>query len=151
VHGAGGGGGNQNVKWLLKGTLTRDFRALVFFIKQPRSPRPLMHRLKPFWIWLWIREDIRLWNCRVRFPYLKKSASDHSRRRPTKNVAQWCHWHCCNIHRRCHWYRCATKIGEYLRGFEAIFEKALTRVSEAQRKKFDEKKSEVENLVSGSL
>jgi hypothetical protein len=35
--------------------------------------------------------------------------------------------------------------------FEAIFEKALTSVSGAQGKLFEEKKPEVDNLVSGSL
>jgi hypothetical protein len=35
--------------------------------------------------------------------------------------------------------------------FEAIFEKALTWGSGTQEKLFDEKKTEVENLVSGSL
>jgi hypothetical protein len=37
-----------------KGTLTRDFRPLGFF-HQTTPPRPLIHRLKPFWIWLRIR------------------------------------------------------------------------------------------------
>jgi hypothetical protein len=35
--------------------------------------------------------------------------------------------------------------------FEAIFENSLTCVSETQGKLFDEKKTEVENLMSGSL
>jgi hypothetical protein len=36
-------------------------------------------------------------------------------------------------------HRCATNFVDYLREFEAIFEKALTWVSEAQGKLFDEK------------
>jgi hypothetical protein len=48
-------------------------------------------------------------------------------------------------------HRCATNFVDYLREFKAIFEKDLTRVSWAQGKLFDEKKLEVENLVSGSL
>jgi hypothetical protein len=39
----------------------------------------------------------------------------------------------------------------YLREFEAIFEKALTCVLGTQGMLFDEKKTEVENLVPGSL
>jgi hypothetical protein len=42
-------------------------------------------------------------------------------------------------------------IVEYLREYEAICNKALTRVSGAQMELFDEKKTEVENLVTGSL
>jgi hypothetical protein len=42
-------------------------------------------------------------------------------------------------------------IVDFLREFEAIFKKALTRVSGAQGELFDEKKPKVENLVSGSL
>jgi hypothetical protein len=42
-------------------------------------------------------------------------------------------------------------IVEYLYEYEAICKKALTRVSGAQMELFDEKKSEVENLVTGSL
>jgi hypothetical protein len=40
---------------------------------------------------------------------------------------------------------------EYLREYEAICKKALTRGSRAQMELFDEKKPEVENLVTGSL
>jgi hypothetical protein len=47
------------------------------------------------------------------------------------------------------------KIGgilvDFLRKFEAIFKKALTRVSGAQGELFDDKKPEVEKLLSGSL
>jgi hypothetical protein len=43
-----------------------------------------------------------------------------------------------------------TKKVEYLREYETIFKKALTRVSRAQMELFDEK-PEVENLVTGSL
>jgi hypothetical protein len=39
---------------------------------------------------------------------------------------------------------------KYLREFEAIFKKAVTRVSEAQGELFDEK-TDVKNLVPGSL
>jgi hypothetical protein len=48
----------------------------------------------------------------------------------------------------------ATNYVDYRREFEDIFEKVLTRVSGAQGKLFDEKKSQtkkVENLKSGSL
>jgi hypothetical protein len=41
-------------------------------------------------------------------------------------------------------------IVEYLRKYEAICKKALTRVSGAQMELFDEK-PEVKNLVTGSL
>jgi hypothetical protein len=48
-----------------------------------------------------------------------------------------------------------TKIGDFivdfLREVEAIFKKALTRVSGAWGVLFDKKKPEVENLESGSL
>jgi hypothetical protein len=47
--------------------------------------------------------------------------------------------------------RCATNFVDYLRKFEAIFEKLSTCVSGAQGKLFYEKKTEAENLVSGSL
>jgi hypothetical protein len=40
---------------------------------------------------------------------------------------------------------------EYLREYEAICKKALNRGSAAQMELFDEKKPEVENLVTGSL
>jgi hypothetical protein len=40
---------------------------------------------------------------------------------------------------------------EYLRELEAICKKAFTRGSGAQMELFDEKKPEVENLVTGSL
>jgi hypothetical protein len=46
--------------------------------------------------------------------------------------------------------QCATNFVDYLHEFEDIFEKALTCVSRTQGKLFDEKKTEVENLVSGS-
>jgi hypothetical protein len=42
-------------------------------------------------------------------------------------------------------------IAEYLREYEAICKKALTCESGAQMELFDEKKLEVENLVTGSL
>jgi hypothetical protein len=42
-------------------------------------------------------------------------------------------------------------IVEYLREYEAICKKALTRVSGTQMEFLDEKKPEVENLVTGSL
>jgi hypothetical protein len=51
---------------------------------------------------------------------------------------------------RCHWHRCATNFVDYLRVFEATFEKVLTCVSGTQGKLFDEK-TEVENLMSGPL
>jgi hypothetical protein len=44
-----------------------------------------------------------------------------------------------------------TKKVEYLRKYEAICKKALTRVSGAQMELFDVKRPEVENLVTGSL
>jgi hypothetical protein len=48
-----------------------------------------------------------------------------------------------------------TKIGDFivylLHEFEPIFKKALTHVSGALGELFDEKKPEVENLVSGPL
>jgi hypothetical protein len=46
-----------------KGTLTRDFRPLVFF-HQTTPPRPLIHGLKPFSIWISIRRENRLCNRR---------------------------------------------------------------------------------------
>jgi hypothetical protein len=42
-------------------------------------------------------------------------------------------------------------IIEYLHEYEAICKKASTRVSGAQMELFDEKKPDVENLVTGSL
>jgi hypothetical protein len=48
-------------------------------------------------------------------------------------------------------HSCAVNFDEYLREFEVIFDKALTRVSVAQGKLFEDKNPEVENLVSGSL
>jgi hypothetical protein len=42
-------------------------------------------------------------------------------------------------------------IVEYLREYETICKKVLTCVSGAQMELFDEKKPEVENLVTGSL
>jgi hypothetical protein len=42
-------------------------------------------------------------------------------------------------------------IVEYFREYEVICKKALTRGSRAQKELFDEKKPEVENLVTGSL
>jgi hypothetical protein len=93
----------------------------------------------------------------------KNSVSGHSRRYSTKLVAQrcWCFF-CRNMTRLhsahdtavtftavsltplwqaqwCHWNRCATNFVEYLREFEAIFEKAWTCVSGVQGKLFDEK------------
>jgi hypothetical protein len=47
-------------------------------------------------------------------------------------------------------HRCATNFVDYLREFEAIFENAVTCKSGTQSKLFD-KKTEVENLVAGSL
>jgi hypothetical protein len=44
-------------KKFLKGTLTRDFRPVFFH--QTTSSGSLIHRLKPFRIWLLIREDNR--------------------------------------------------------------------------------------------
>jgi hypothetical protein len=42
-------------RWqLIKGTVSRDFRPLVFF-HQSTPPRALTHRLQPFRIWLRIR------------------------------------------------------------------------------------------------
>jgi hypothetical protein len=40
---------------------------------------------------------------------------------------------------------------EFLSEFESICKKALTRISGAQMELFDEKKQEVENLVTQSL
>jgi hypothetical protein len=54
--------------------------------------------------------------------------------------AQWWHWH-----------RCATKFVDYLREFEVIFEKALTRVSGAQGKLFDKKKLRLKISCQGPL
>jgi hypothetical protein len=55
---------------------------------------------------------------------------------------------------RYHW-QLLTKIGDFVVDFlheiGSLFEKALTRVSGAYGELFDEKKPEVENLVSGSL
>jgi hypothetical protein len=59
-------------------------------------------------VWLPLREDIRLWN--IRFCAMQ----------------------------RLNWHRCTIKFFEYLREFEVILEKALTRVSGAQGKLFDE-------------
>jgi hypothetical protein len=47
----------------VKGTLTRDVQPLFFFHKSTPS-RPQIHGLKPFWIWLRIREGNRLWKRR---------------------------------------------------------------------------------------
>jgi hypothetical protein len=86
---------------VVKGTLTRDFRPLFFSSKN--SPRPLIHGLKPFWIWLRIRGENQLWNRR-------------------------CNWHRCDKKRslvntkilhsifvifaqRCQWLRCACNSG----------------------------------------
>jgi hypothetical protein len=53
-----------NTDSYFKGTVSRDFRPLFFF-HQITSPRPLIYGLKPFCIWLCIREDIWLTNCRL--------------------------------------------------------------------------------------
>jgi hypothetical protein len=44
--------------FLLKGTVSRDFRPLVFF-HQSTPSRALSHRLNPFRIWLRIRRNNR--------------------------------------------------------------------------------------------
>jgi hypothetical protein len=92
---------------------------------------------------------------------IKNSASNYSRRYTKKS---WLHsgvndtavyvtavsmTRLC-ISQRCHWHGCATNFVDYLREFEAIFEKALTCVSGTQGN-WLMKKTEVENLVSGSL
>jgi hypothetical protein len=46
---------------------------------------------------------------------------------------------------------CGDFKAEYLREFVAIFKKAVTRVLVAKGELFDEKKTEDENLMSGSL
>jgi hypothetical protein len=46
---------------LLKGTVSRDFRPSVFF-HQTIPPRALIHGLKPFCIWLGIRQEKRFGN-----------------------------------------------------------------------------------------
>jgi hypothetical protein len=43
---------------MIKGSLTRDFRAQVFF-HESVSPRPISIPLGPFWIFSKIRGDIR--------------------------------------------------------------------------------------------
>jgi hypothetical protein len=50
-----------------KGTVSRDFRLLVFFIKQSPS-RALIHGLKPFRIRIRIRRQNRLCNRQNRLP-----------------------------------------------------------------------------------
>jgi hypothetical protein len=86
-------------------------------------------------------------------------------------MSQWCQWHHYTYHsgvtdsavhvtgvsltllcmsQRCQWHRCATNFVDLLRKYEAIFKKALTRVSGAKGELFDEK-TEVKNLMSGSL
>jgi hypothetical protein len=86
----------------------------------------LMHGLEPFRIWLRIRVDNRhCWlHSDVNDPAVPVTAVSMTQLFPS----QECHWHCC-----------ATNFVEYLREFEAIFEKALTRVTGAQGKLFDEK------------
>jgi hypothetical protein len=64
----------SSVGWFFKGTLTRDFRPLFFH--QTTPPRPLIHGLTPFWIWLQIRGENRIWNRRF--------------------SSQWCQWHRCD-------------------------------------------------------
>jgi hypothetical protein len=51
----------------------------------------------------------------------------------------------------CHWQHCGTNFVNYLREFEAIFEKALTWCIRDPGEVVWWKKTEVENLVSGSL
>jgi hypothetical protein len=87
--------------------------------------------------------------------HVNRSVKDHSRKFLTKSVTQRCHWHRCDMHsgtesdflikkqyveffpkifeqklvaQRCQWHRCGTNFVDYLREFEAIFEKALTCV-----------------------
>jgi hypothetical protein len=48
----------------------------LWFIHQTTPPRPLIHELKPFWIWLWIRKENGLRNHRF--------------------CAQQCQWHRCD-------------------------------------------------------
>jgi hypothetical protein len=58
----------------------------------------------------------------------------------------------CTLHaQRYHWHRCATNFFEYLREFEDIFEKALTSVSGAQGKLYDEETRGRKSRVRVSL
>jgi hypothetical protein len=41
-----------------QGTVSSDFRPSIFSTNN--IPRPFLHRLKPFQIWICVREDIRL-------------------------------------------------------------------------------------------
>jgi hypothetical protein len=89
----------------------------IWFFHQTTSPRPQTIAFKPFWKWLGNREDIRLLN-----------------RRFWRKRYQW---------HRCPWYSGVNDTAvqptfvEYLHEFEAIFDKALTRESEAQMGVFD--------------
>jgi hypothetical protein len=49
------------IQYIIKGTLTRDFRPPVFFY-QTTPPRPLTHGVKPFSIWISIRRENGLCN-----------------------------------------------------------------------------------------
>jgi hypothetical protein len=65
--------------------------------------------------------------------YLYSGVNDNAVRVTEVSITPLC------ILQRCHWHCCATNFVNYLREFEAIFEKALTWVSGTQRKKYDEK------------
>jgi hypothetical protein len=51
----------------VKGTVSREFRPSVFFHKTI-PPRALIHGLKPFWIWLRIRQENLFGNRQNRIP-----------------------------------------------------------------------------------
>jgi hypothetical protein len=187
----------------LKGTLTRDFRPLVF--SSINLPWASVTRVKAFsnissnlrkysrkliaqqWQWhhcawhsgLNFVEYLREWSDTLFFKRKSVSAG-HGTSVPLVPLgnAQLYHWHRCEIHsgantmlwlsQRCQWQHCdfgphiwealatttVTKIGEilvdFLCKFKAIFKKALT-VYQGPRGSFLMKKTEVKNLVSGSL
>jgi hypothetical protein len=91
---------------LFKGTVSRDFRPLIFFIKQSH--------LGP--------------NSRVK---IFSNMASNSRSYSTKLVPEWCQWHRSG--------QISDFKVEYLREFQAICKKALTRVSGAKEKLFGEK------------
>jgi hypothetical protein len=75
----------------IKGTVSRDFRPSVFSSINP--PRALIHRLKPFRIWLRICGEIRFRNRQNRFPRCQWDCwipSTASLRPP--NLLTWSHW-----------------------------------------------------------
>jgi hypothetical protein len=81
--------------YIVKGTLTRDFRPLLIF-HQTTPPRPLIHGLKPFWIWFRI--------CGVnRQSWLHSSVMDTAVTCTAESLtplwyAQQSHWHHCDMH-----------------------------------------------------